>query len=128
VDPKVPVDDLKVGSRVKLNEAYAVVGDLGYWQGGPVVKVAEVLDDGRLRVSMDATGQSGRVVGRGHDLVETELKTGDEVRMEPNFRVALEHFPQQEVRDYYLEEVPEIPWEQVGGQEEAIRVIRDTIE
>ena len=48
--------------------------------------------------------------------------------MEPNFKVALEHFPQAEVRDYYLEEVPELPWSKVGGQEDAIRIIRDAIE
>jgi len=77
---------------------------------------------------MDAAGQTGRVVGRGAALAEANLKAGDEVRMEPNLRLALEHFPQQEVRDYYLEDVPEIPWEQVGGQDEAIRLIRDTIE
>jgi proteasome-associated ATPase len=42
--------------------------------------------------------------------------------------VALEQFAQRQVRDYYLEEVPQIPWEKIGGQEEAIRLIRDTIE
>ena len=128
VDPKLSDAEFQVGTRVKLNEAYAVVGDLGPWPTGTVVKVAEVLEDGRLRVSTDAAGQNGRVVNRSDVLTEAKLKTGDEVRMEPSFRVALEHFPQAEVRDYYLEEVPEIPWEKVGGQEEAIRVIRDTIE
>jgi proteasome-associated ATPase len=92
------------------------------------VKVAEVLDDDRLRVSMDAQGMSGRVVVRSTDLLESPLKVGDEVRMEPSYRVALEQFAQRQVRDYYLEEVPEIPWEKIGGQEEAIRLIRDTIE
>lgn len=128
VDPKLENPEFAVGTRVKLNEAYAVVGDLGAWPTGSVVKVAEVLEDGRLRVSMDAAGQNGRVVNRADALAEAPLKSGDEVRMEPSFRLALEHFPQAEVRDYYLEEVPEIPWEKVGGQEEAIRVIRDTIE
>jgi proteasome-associated ATPase len=93
-----------------------------------MVKVAETLDDGRVRVALDATGQQSRVVARGSEIREAKLKTGDEVRVEPNFRVALEHFPQQEVRDYYLEEVPELPWEKIGGQDEAIQVIRDTIE
>ncbi len=128
IDPKISADELKIGSRVKLNEAYAVVGDLGYWPQGPIVKVADVLDDGRLRVAMDAAGQSGRVVGRSSDLADALLKNGDEVRMEPNFRVALEHFPQRDVRDYYLEQIPEIPWEKVGGQDEVIRLIRETIE
>jgi proteasome-associated ATPase len=128
VDPKLDDPEFRVGDRVKLNEAFAIVGDLGPWPNGAITKVAEVLEGGRLRVAMDAMGQSSRVVLRGENLEEAKLKEGDEVRLEPNFRVALEHFPQQEVRDYYLEEVPEIPWEKVGGQEEAIGVIRDAIE
>src|SRR5262249_1000573 len=128
IDPKMEGEELRAGARVKLNEAYAVVGELGTWTQGPIVKVADVLEGGRLRVSMDATGQSGRVVGRAAALEESAVKVGDVVRMEPSFRLALEHFPQQDVRDYYLEEVPEIPWEKVGGQEEAIRLIRETIE
>lgn len=128
VDPKVEEDGFNVGTRVKLNEAYAIVGDLGYWMNGSVVKVAEILGNDRLRVSMDAAGQSSRFVLRSSELADVKLAQGDEVRVDPNFRVALEHFPQQEVRDYYLEDVPEIPWSRIGGQEEAIRVIRDTIE
>jgi proteasome-associated ATPase len=130
VDPiNVQLEELKIGTRVKVNEAYTVIGDLGYSPGGPIVKVLQVMDDGRLRVSMDAQGQSGRLVMRSSDLLEAStLKTGDEVRMEPNFRVALEHFPAQESRDYYLETVPETPWSAVGGQEEAITLIRETIE
>jgi len=42
VDPKMEADELQVGDRVKLNDAYAVVGDLGGWTQGPIVKVAEV--------------------------------------------------------------------------------------
>jgi proteasome-associated ATPase len=128
VDPKTPRETLTVGARVKLNEAYAVIGALGPWPNGSLVKVAEVLDAARLRVSLDAAGQSSRIVTRGPALADAKLKLGDEVRVEPNFRVALEHFPQQEVRDYYLEEIPELPWSRIGGQDEAIRVIRDTIE
>jgi len=128
IDPKLEEPEFKVGTRVKVNEAYAVVGDLGYPTGGPIVKVGETFDDGRLRVSMDAQGLSGRIVQRSSDLQDTPLKVGDEVRMEPNFRVAIEQFAQREVRDYYLEEVPQLPWEKIGGQEEAIAVIRDTIE
>lgn len=96
VDPKLTGAEFKVGTRVKLNEAYAIVGDLGCWPNGSVVKVGEVLESGRLRVAMDSTGQSSRIIVRGSDLEEAKLKLGDEVRVEPNFRVALEHFPQQD--------------------------------
>src|SRR4029079_7354537 len=37
VDPRVNILRLKRGTRVLLNEAYAVIGDLGYDNAGPVV-------------------------------------------------------------------------------------------
>ena len=128
VDPKLENPCFKVGTQVKVNEAFAVIGDLGYAQGGPIVKIAEVLDDGRLRVSMDSQGMQSRVVYRGEALVNEPLKTGSEVRMEPNFKVALEYFQAKEAQDYFLEEVPVLPWAKIGGQEEAIGVIKDAIE
>ncbi len=128
VDPKLEQQEFKVGTQVKVNEAFSVVGDLGYAEGGPIVKISEVLDNGRLRVSMDSQGMQSRVVYRGEGLVGETLKAGSEVRMEPNFKVALEYFAAKEVMDYYLEEVPFLPWEKIGGQEEAIQVIKDAIE
>jgi proteasome-associated ATPase len=129
-DPKGDFDpaEFKIGTRVKINDAYAVLGDLGVPQTGPIVKIVSVLEDGRLRVGMDPQGMNSRIVSRSTDLEGVELAEGDEVRMDPNFRVALEHFPVQRAKDYYLENVPELPWSKVGGQESAIRLIRDTIE
>ncbi|OYT72713.1 MAG: peptidase [Armatimonadetes bacterium JP3_11] len=128
IDPKLENPQFKVGTRVKVNEAFAVVGDLGYHPAGPIVKVQEVLEGNRLRVGADPQGMTSRIVFRSTDLAEAPIKPGDEVRLEPNFKVAIEHIPHQEVRDYYFEEVPPIEWSQIGGQEEAIRLIRETIE
>ena len=43
---------------------------------------------------------------------------------EQAFRIAVERIPNAEVNDYYLEEIPELPWEKIGGQEEAIKAIK----
>ncbi|MGC8666858.1 MAG: AAA family ATPase [Chthonomonadales bacterium] len=128
VDPKLKDAKFKVGTRVKVNDAFAVIGDLGYHPGGPLVKISEVVDEQRLRVSLDAQGMQSRIIYRSTDLMGVPLKAGDEVRVEPNFKVALEHFPMKETREYFLEEVPELPWSKIGGQEEAIEVIKDAIE
>jgi proteasome-associated ATPase len=128
VDPNVEVDLLEAGTRVRVNEAYAVVGDLGPAQNGAIVKITEVLDDGRLKVGGDAQGANGRIVVRGGRILEEPLKNGQEVRMEPFGRVALEAFKSQANNDFFLDAVPEIEWSQVGGQEQAIGVIRDAIE
>lgn len=128
VDAKIENPEFKIGTQVKVNEAFTVIGDLGYASGGPIVKISEVLEDGRLRVAMDAQGMQSRVVYRGDPLLVEKLKPGSEVRMEPNFKVALEHFAAKESTDYYLEEVPVLPWSAIGGQEDAISVIKDAIE
>ncbi len=128
VDPKANQEDLTAGARVKVNDAYAVVGTLPPARNGSMIKVGLVLDDGRLRVGSDTPGSDGRIVSRSEALKETKIGVGDEVRLDPSGRVALEHFPRQESRDYFLEQVPDIPWEKVGGQDQAIKLIRETIE
>ena len=127
-DPKVARDALQVGSRVMLNEAFAVVGVLPTHTGGATLKVAEA-DEHRLRVGGDAgSNTSGRWVLRGSAIAKADIKKGDEVRIEPMGRVAVEHHAQTETQDYFVEEVPQTPWSSVGGQAEAIAMIRETIE
>jgi proteasome-associated ATPase len=128
VDPKLPHEQLVAGARVKLNEAYAVVGVLPSAGNGPLVKVTESMEDGRLRVGNDVPGSEGRLVYRGASLSDAQIQAGDEVRLESHGRVAVEHFAKKEIRDYFFEEVPELPWEKVGGQQHAIQLIKDTIE
>jgi proteasome-associated ATPase len=128
VDPSFDTTAMQVGTRVKVNEAYAVVGDLGPAQNGQIVKVSEAMDDGRLRVGTDTQGSMSRVILRADVLRDSAIKTGSEVRVEPNFRVALEHIETKDSKDFFLESVPAIAWSQIGGQEEAIGVIRDAIE
>ena len=82
VDPKIDREKpIEVGDRVRVNDAYAVLAGMGPHPSGPVVKIAEVLADGRLRVSMDSQGMNSRVVGRSQKLQDIVLKQGDEVRM-----------------------------------------------
>jgi len=128
VDPLVDREKLHKGTRVRVNDAYAVVGILDAIGGGAIVRIAEVLADGRLRTGSETPGGEGRLIWRGDSLIEAEMRAGDEVRLDPTGKVAIEHFGKKEVRDYFFEEIPELPWDKVGGQEEAIKLIRDTIE
>ena len=52
---------------------------------------------------------------------------GDEVRVDPAFKVALERLQSAEGK-VFIDDVPPTPWESIGGQHEAIHAIRDTIE
>lgn len=128
LDPKLDASDLQTGSRVMLNEAYAVVGILPAHESGTLFKVADVLTEDRLRISTDAQSQAGRIVFRGENIRDAEIVRGDEVRLELTGRVAVEHVPQSEVKDYFVEDVPEVPWTSIGGQEEALKLVRETLE
>ncbi len=126
-DPRVEVGRLRRGTRVLVNEAYVIVGDLGYELGGPVAKINEVLGADRLRVGTEH-GVQAVVLHRGDGLMRENLKVGDEVRVDANYKVALELLARPHTDDYYLDTVPELPWDRVGGQQEALSGIRDAIE
>ncbi|MFY9235396.1 MAG: AAA family ATPase [Fimbriimonadaceae bacterium] len=129
VDPKIPEAELEAGSRIKMNEAYAVVGKLESSTSGTILRVGEAMEDGRLRIGSDVPGQEGgKIIQRSEGIKDTKIEIGDEVRVEATGRIAVEHFPKKENRDYFFEDVPEVPWEAVGGQQHAIQVIKDTIE
>ncbi len=127
LDPRIDVRSLRRGTRVLVNEAYVIVGDLGYEKTGPVTKVTEVLGHDRLRVGTEHGVQS-TVLQRSDLLMKEKLKSGDEVRVDSNYKVAIEVLARPHSDEYYLDSVPELPWEKVGGQKEALAAIRDAIE
>ncbi len=127
VDPRISLGKLQKGTRVLVNEAYVIVGDLGFETAGPVSKITEVLEDDRLRVGSEH-GTHSIVLQRSAQLAQVNLKAGDEVRVDTNYRVALELLAAPQSRDHFLDEVPELPWEKVGGQEQALQAIKDAIE
>ena len=102
IDSRVKLSELRPGCRVLVNEAFAVVGNLGPTSGGSVAKVSDLLDDGRIRVSQ-GHGSQDLVVERGFDLKNVDLGIGDEVRVDPSFKVVLERLQTSESKEYFIE-------------------------
>jgi len=127
LDTELDPGTLKKGFSVLLNDAFVVVGELGYNDAGPIAKIADVIPDGRLRIGQEPNAQTV-ILERSADLTDVKLKPGDEVRVDSNYRVALEHIATKETDAYALEAVPNIPWSKVGGLNETIQRIKDTIE
>jgi proteasome-associated ATPase len=127
VDPKIPLASLQMGQRVLCNEAFAVVQGLGFDRNGPIVRIDELLSDGRLRIGQEA-GLMSLVLLRSALLAKEKLKPGMEVRLDVNQRVALEVIGMGKRIERSLENVSELPWSAIGGQAEAVQAIRDTIE
>ena len=117
----------KIGHQVLVNEAYVVIRSLGYDRNGPIVKIREVLEEGRLRIDQEV-GRQGILVQRAEDLAQVDLKVGDEVRLDPTGKIAIERLENSQAQSHLLAELPKVRWEHIGGQHEAIEAIRRSIE
>ncbi len=127
IDPQLPLSSLQVGQRVLLNEAFAVVLGLGFDRNGPIVRIDELLSGGRLRIGQES-GLMSSVLLRSALLAKEKLKPGMDVRLDANQRVALEVIGVGKRIERSLETVTSLPWSSIGGQDEAVQGIRDTIE
>ena len=103
VDPRISLAKLKKGTRVLVNEAFVIVGDLGFETAGPVTKVTEMLGKDRLRVGSEH-GLQSMVLQRSADLAKSTLKSGDEVRVDSNYRMALEMLSSTKSHEHYLDD------------------------
>src|SRR5438094_8207942 len=52
VDPRIALAKLKKGTRVRVNEAYVIVGDLGFETAGAVTKITENCGQHHYRVAV----------------------------------------------------------------------------
>lgn len=127
VDPGLPESERQAGTRVLLNDAFAVTASFGLDRSGPVVKISAVLADGRLRVGSEA-GLGEVVVVRSVQIGKEKLRPGLEVRLDANQRVAVELLGPGKRLDRSFTAVEPLPWSAIGGQDEAVRAIRDSIE
>ena len=125
LDPGVDATELAAGDRVRVNDAYAILGKTKSMAIPGVAKVSDVLPDGRLRIGADMQGSGGRVVTAPSGFV---VKQGDDVILDASGRIPVDVISKSTSTDYFLEDVPQVGWERVGGQDEAKRVIREAIE
>jgi proteasome-associated ATPase len=124
--PSVEVKQLQVGQEVLLNEAFNIIDIRFYEPSGEILRVREVMDDGRVVVI--ARADEERVLSRAEAMFDVYLRPGDYVRIDPKTSLILEKLERPEVEDLVLEEVPDITYADVGGLADQIEMIRDTVE
>ena len=127
IDPRLNQESLQLGAQILVNEAYVLIETLGLDRNGPIVRVKELLPDGRIRLEGE-TGRPGHLLDRGSSLHDMALKAGDEVRLDPTQRLAIEQLEPAKSSNHTLADTPTVTWEQIGGQQEAIEAIRRAIE
>lgn len=126
VEPTVEVKELEAGQEVILNEALNIVDVRGFELNGDMATVKEVLDDSRIVVV--SRGDEERVVSLGAPMADAKLRPGNYVRIDSRTGLVLERIERLEVEELVLEEVPDITYDDIGGLDHQIEVIRDAVE
>jgi proteasome-associated ATPase len=127
VSPNVPLEELKPGQEVVLNEALNIVIAQGYETVGEVVMLKEVLADGE-RALVISHADEERIVRLANPLLDSVLRAGDSLLLEPRSGYVYERIPKAEVEELILEEVPDISYHDIGGLASQIEQIRDAVE
>jgi len=127
ISPGIELDSLRPGQEVVLNEALNVVIARGYETVGEVVMLKEVLEDGQ-RALVISHADEERVARLAEPLLDSVLRAGDSLLLEPRSGYVYERIPKAEVEELILEEVPDITYSEIGGLASQIEQIRDAIE
>jgi proteasome-associated ATPase len=127
VSPAVELDKLRPGQEVVLNEALNVVIAQGYETVGEVVMLKELLEGGD-RALVISHADEERVVRLAEPLLDSVLRAGDSLLLEPRSGYVYERIPKAEVEELILEEVPDITYSDIGGLGSQIVQIRDAVE
>src|SRR6202020_2189456 len=127
VSPNIELDELKPGQEVVLNEALNIVIAQDFETIGEIVMLKELLADGE-RALVISHADEERVVRLAHPLMDSMLRSGDSLLLEPRSGYVYERIPKAEVEELILEEVPDIAYTDNGGLTSQIEQIRDAIE
>src|SRR5689334_9410646 len=125
--PELSADDLQRGQEVVLNESLNVVLARSAEVAGEVVTFKELLEDGK-RAFIVGRADEERICELGEGLLGQKLHAGDHLLMEGRSGLLLEKLPRPEVEDLVLEEVPDVSYDDVGGLDEQIEMIKDAVE
>ncbi|HYL50365.1 MAG TPA: proteasome ATPase [Acidimicrobiia bacterium] len=125
--PEIEIGELKRGQEVVLNESLNVVLARSADLAGEVVTFKELLED-RTRALVIGRADEERVCELAEELLGERLRAGDHLLMEGRSGLLLEKLPRPEVEELVLEEVPDITYDDVGGLDDQIEMIKDAVE
>jgi proteasome-associated ATPase len=125
--PEIGSDELRRGQEVVLNESLNVVLARSADVAGEVVTFKELLEGG-TRALVIGRADEERVCELADELQAVKLRAGDHLLMEGRSGLLLEKLPRPEVEELVLEEVPDVSYDDVGGLDEQIEMIKDAVE
>ena len=119
--------EFRKGELLLLNNDLQVMEPRGFdLVSGSLGTVQQVLTDEKLLVK--TVGDESIVVTRAQPLMNIKILAGDNIEYDHDSLFTYNLLPKSEVDRLALEKVPDICYEDIGGLDNAIQLIRDSIE
>jgi len=126
VHPDVDPFQFEEGQFVVLNEAFNIIEASGYVARGEIASIVDFIADNRAIVLGHTDDE--RVITLAEPLRHEKLKVGDHILFDPRTNYGFEKLPKSSVEEVMLEEIPDITYEDIGGLDDQIEILRDSIE
>lgn len=120
------VGAVTVGEVCLMNDAQVVVGTTQPPYRGEVVRVSEVLADGRV-LAAGVNDDEGVFLWAGEP-PQPSLRAGETLLADRRAGIAFERVPRSDVAELTLDEVPDVSWSDIGGLADQVVAIRDAVE
>ena len=125
--PALGSEDLEIGVEVVLNDASAIVAVHKSQRTGEIATLKEVLEDG-TRVVVTLRGDDDRVFELASPLRGKTLRAGDVIVVEPRTDLVIEQLRTDDFEHLFMEEVPDVSYDNIGGLSDQIEHIADAVE
>lgn len=117
----------KRGECLLLNNDLQIMESRGFdLVCGTLATVEQILSEEKLLVK--TVGEECIVVSRAEPLASVKILEGDKIECDAEALFAYRLLPRSDVDRLALEKVPDISYEDIGGLDEAVQLMRDAIE
>lgn len=123
-DPDLDVSKFKNGQILRLGPAMSVLKADDFDAEGDAATVRELLDDSRVIVSHRF--EEEKIVQLVDGLC-SKVKIGDRLLLDARGQMAMEKLPKLEIKEFEIEEVPNVTFDDIGGLDEQIKTIKENI-
>ena len=126
VTPKLDVTDLSYGQWVRLDDTMIAVAADDFPRSGQVVSVLEIVGADRVLVATE--GGAETLLELAGPLRHGNLRPGDSLVVDARSGIAFERIVREDVEQLLTPEVPDVTYEDIGGLDDQIAQVRDSIE